>query len=214
MTDYRCGKCHEIKDESDFSPSRLLKTYKLCRVCTNAYRSTPEQRKSRTKQTRDWRRANGAVPRKDRKIDERGQECAECDSYKLWEHFYDDKTNLKVGKRATCIVCVMEKQTARLLKKNFQISIEQYNYMLEQQNGVCFLCHEKETRISFGSESPDRLAVDHWHGCQEGHSPKNGCPKCIRGLLCASCNRGIGCFEDKPRLAGLFQHYLRRRPLA
>lgn len=172
-------------------------------------------RQEKTEQIREKRRAAGSVARKERLIDDLGQECSSCDIYKIWSDFYDDKNNPKPGKRATCAECVLEKQTIRLLKKNFNITLAQYNYMLEQQNGLCFLCEEVESKSSFNSEKSDRLAVDHCHTCTEEHTPENGCIQCIRGLLCSSCNRMIGCAENKPKpkLVILFSDYLDRRPL-
>jgi hypothetical protein len=37
------------------------------------------------------------------------------------------------------------------------------------------------------------LAVDHDHNCCPS---KKTCGKCIRGLLCMDCNRGLGYFRD------------------
>jgi hypothetical protein len=45
-------------------------------------------------------------------------------------------------------------------------------------NGLCEICHEKMTPIN----------VDHDHSLSGVQS--------LRGLLCTSCNNGLGCFED------------------
>lgn len=65
------------------------------------------------------------------------------------------------------------------LKKNFNISIEEYNQMLVNQNGLCLICGKHY------SEFKRNLAVDHCHITGK-----------IRGLLCINCNRGLGAFED------------------
>jgi len=170
-------------------------------------------REEKTEQIRAKRRANGMVPRQVRKIDEDGQECATCELYKSWEDYYDDKNNPKTGKRATCVECVLLKQTERLLKKNFNITLEQYNLLLTDQNNVCAICEEVEQRISFKAIKPDRLSVDHFHDCQEDHKSEQGCLKCIRGLLCASCNSMIAFVENRSKTAAMFKEYLQRRPL-
>lgn len=66
------------------------------------------------------------------------------------------------------------------LKKNFNISREKYNILFEKQKGLCAICKR---------ESKKRLAVDHCH-------KKNK----VRGLLCFSCNIGLGYFKDNPKL--------------
>jgi hypothetical protein len=61
------------------------------------------------------------------------------------------------------------------LKYKFGMSFEQYEQMLVKQNYCCAIC-----RKHFG-EFSKRLCVDHCHITDK-----------IRGLLCDSCNRGIG----------------------
>lgn len=66
------------------------------------------------------------------------------------------------------------------LKKKYKITKEEYNYLLTTQQEKCAICGKGI------NNSIRRLAVDHDH--------KSGA---IRGLLCASCNIGLGCFKDK-----------------
>lgn len=66
------------------------------------------------------------------------------------------------------------------------ISIEKFNNFLKEQNGVCSICKEP-------SEQGKTFHVDHDHKCCPGRA---SCGKCIRGLLCESCNRGLGQFKD------------------
>ena len=65
-----------------------------------------------------------------------------------------------------------------------------YEAMLAQQNGVCAIC---ETRPD------DRpLCVDHDHATGE-----------VRGLLCHSCNVGLGNYKDDPRRTRRATAYLK-----
>ena len=75
------------------------------------------------------------------------------------------------------------------LKKMFGITIQDYDEMLESQNGGCKICGGKDKSF--------RLAVDHCHGTGK-----------IRGLLCSKCNRGIGCFKDSTDLLRKAIEYL------
>ena len=64
------------------------------------------------------------------------------------------------------------------LKRAYGLTLEQYDVMFDEQNGVCAICNEQAT-------DGRRLAVDHDH--------KTGK---IRGLLCMNCNVGIGNLQD------------------
>ena len=64
------------------------------------------------------------------------------------------------------------------LKKKYSLTLEQYDQMFEQQNGVCAICGLPELNR--------RLAVDHNH--------KTGK---IRGLLCIQCNVKLCALENK-----------------
>lgn len=73
----------------------------------------------------------------------------------------------------------LERSRRANLKHFFGITLEEYNEMLESQNGLCAICQRHHT------EFKRNLAVDHDH-----HTGK------IRGLLCGSCNSGLGKLQD------------------
>lgn len=78
----------------------------------------------------------------------------------------------------------------RRLETNFGIDSATYDYLYEAQGGLCYGCRKAK-----GIRR--RLAVDHYHGCDAGHAPEVGCPKCIRALLCAYCNEILGRLDDE-----------------
>jgi hypothetical protein len=64
------------------------------------------------------------------------------------------------------------------IKRKFGITLEEYDLMLNSQNGVCAICQ-------LTCDSGYSLAVDHNH--------KTGK---IRGLLCKNCNTAIGLLKE------------------
>ncbi len=83
------------------------------------------------------------------------------------------------------------------LKKKFNLSVEKYEYLHDQQNGVCKICKLKETAFASNKMTAKRLAVDHCHETGK-----------IRGLLCSSCNTGLGKFKDNPDLLLAARRYI------
>lgn len=68
----------------------------------------------------------------------------------------------------------------------YNLTLEQYECMLESQGFACALCKRPV------QELVRRLDVDHDHQCCLGYK---SCGKCIRGLLCNSCNQMVGKLE-------------------
>lgn len=66
----------------------------------------------------------------------------------------------------------------------FGLTPEQYQEMLDAQDGVCAICAKPE-RSTDKKGRIKALAVDHDHATDV-----------IRGLLCANCNKGIGNLGD------------------
>jgi hypothetical protein len=83
------------------------------------------------------------------------------------------------------------------LKKAYGITLEDYNRMLQEQNGLCAICSKPET-VKDSRGNLRSLAVDHHH-----HTG------IVRKLLCTRCNQGIGNFLDDPDILELAAKYLR-----
>jgi hypothetical protein len=100
--------------------------------------------------------------------------------------------------RNACKECRKEyhktNQIARRWKyqNKYGITLEDYDEMLSQQNGCCAIC---------GANDPGgpgkRFVVDHNHQTEE-----------VRGLLCNSCNRALGYFQDSPSILSKALNYL------
>jgi len=75
------------------------------------------------------------------------------------------------------------------LKKNFGIDKAQYDAMFLAQKGLCLLCGLPEVSIHHKTNQIKALAVDHCHDTNK-----------VRGLLCWSCNVGIGHLKHNPEL--------------
>lgn len=81
-----------------------------------------------------------------------------------------------------------------MLKMKFGLTVDEYNDLLSVQGGKCAICRTRTDR------QKQHMAVDHCH--QTGK---------IRGILCSSCNKGIGHFKDNPTLLNRAIVYLTKR---
>lgn len=117
-----------------------------------------------------------------------GKHCLKCQKYRQTEEFNKDR-NRSDGLQVYCRSCQSElSQTiyARdtsvthkgLLRRKYGLTPEQYQEMLDSQNGVCAICETPPT--------DKRLAVDHDHDTGA-----------IRGLLCKNCNVKLATVENE-----------------
>lgn len=100
---------------------------------------------------------------------ENGKRCDTCKKWLDKSGFYNNKYKPD-GLSSTCKSC--QKEIKERKEKH-------YDYLYEKQQGACAICGKSVTR------NGKALTVDHDHG--NGH---------VRGLLCNSCNSGLGSFED------------------
>ena len=73
----------------------------------------------------------------------------------------------------------------------YGITVEEYNNMLNAQDGICAICGVDR----IGRNMP----VDHDHQTGE-----------IRAILCGNCNRGLGMFMDNPQTLRLAADYIEK----
>lgn len=137
------------------------------------------------------------------------KKCSKCSEIKELNEFY---THNKWGYRAECKLCsknnsakVWKENKDKLSKRNkewsgknkerrrtyarkqtlkkYGLTPEQFNVMLVSQQNACALC--KKLHEIDG----EQFDVDHSHNTGK-----------VRGILCTSCNKGLGLFKDNPAL--------------
>lgn len=83
----------------------------------------------------------------------------------------------------------------RKLLQKYGLTVEEWQFIFDNQNGLCAICGLPETLIDKGTLR--RLAVDHCHITGK-----------VRALLCSKCNKGIGLFNDDLTLLNKAVSYL------
>lgn len=129
--------------------------------------------------------------------------CTKCGKEKSLNDFYCRKDRYYTG---VCKSCIREKQKIypkskikypreyyrelEMLKK-YNLSFQEYKTLYAEQNGKCAICRKAERELKAS------LHIDHCH-----ESGK------VRGLLCSSCNQGLGYFKDNIELLQDAMNYL------
>lgn len=85
-------------------------------------------------------------------------------------------------------------------RQRYGIEPLQYRAKVDKQFNLCMICGKPPRKDK-------ELAIDHDHSCCPG---EKSCGKCIRDLLCDSCNLGLGAFKDDLRLLENAVKYLKK----
>jgi len=164
-----CSKCGKTKQAAEFH-------YKVCKPCrvlaTRAWQA--DNMKSHLRNCRNYHERN----KEDRNAKAKIARQSNLERYKE----YDRKSR---AKRQVKIKAYMQSYHKKRRILDYGLTFEQYDAMLIAQSNQCAVC---ETPFS------DVPHIDHDHAC----CPAGGkaCGRCVRGLTCGDCNKGLGLFKD------------------
>jgi hypothetical protein len=141
--------------------------------------------------------------------------CTGCKVVKPLEAFYWNKQrDGSKARHSKCQVCRRgqfatwartprgrELKRLGILRRVYGLDAEAFAALFARQGGKCAICKEPEKRLHRRGTQL-RLSVDHDHATGK-----------VRGLLCNSCNAGLGAFEDQPERLQAAAAYLRKRRL-
>lgn len=173
--------CSKCKEEKDINNFKNKHTW--CQKCKQKYnKQYRDENKEKFKiYNKEWRDRN------QEKIKALGSEYVKNNREKIKQRCKEWAKNNP------------DKVKTLWLKRAFGITLDYYNNMSEKQGNVCAICFKPETISDKRSQLTRALAVDHDH--------LNGN---IRGLLCNSCNKGLGFFGDSEENLLKAIEYLKR----
>lgn len=150
-----CRKCGVEKSLEDFAKHSACEHGRLwtCKECKNAYHraymaKNAEQRDKKRASRREWR----------------WDRTDENEKARQWRLNNPEKQKL-IDRRS-------------LLKRQYGLSLEDYDRMVEAQNGKCAICKRTQPEGK-------PMHVDHIHETNQ-----------VRALLCGNCNTALGLFGD------------------
>jgi hypothetical protein len=136
--------------------------------------------------------------------DENGRVCTSCLVYKTWDSFHKNKGIN--GRRSVCAACTNKKERERSARyrncpiksreikekravknlNSYGLSPRDYEKILAKQDNKCALCGIND--VDYFEKYRQKFCIDHCHKTGE-----------VRGLLCRTCNSGLGKLGDKSK---------------
>lgn len=133
--------------------------------------------------------------------------CPSCKETRAISEFHKDKRN-KTGYTSWCNVCrrknakkwvkenpdkAYRSRRNTCLKRNYNITLQEYESLLVAQNHSCAICKTKSPGGRGGI-----FVVDHCHKTNV-----------VRKLLCTKCNCAIGLLNEDPKLFEAAKNYIK-----
>ena len=128
------------------------------------------------------------------------KQCTHCNQEKDETHFNKHKLG-KHGLNPVCRECRTKKQRTHrdkvgygnTLKYKYGITLEQFHEMINNQNGLCYICNDKLELNNMGAKC---ACIDHNHITGK-----------VRKILCRNCNTALGhAKESKTILQKMIQY--------
>lgn len=203
MDTKRCPRCEVAKAASEFHKNRHnsdgLTAY--CKPCAKELAAEQRERAVAARlptDTKTCRRCETTKLVSEFHKDGRSRDglCSYCKACnrakaKAWTAANPEKTRAQARKRQE-----LGLNRAQIRFRKYGIGATEYAALLAAQDGVCAICG----RTASGRKDSTELCVDHCHTSNQ-----------IRGLLCHSCNRGIGLLQDSAEVLERAADYLRSR---
>lgn len=150
---------------------------------------------------RELNRGKHSVSRRDA---QGRKQCQLCREWKAVDEYRSHRTTSD-GLRARCQECYRRTydpaaSRARSLKRNYGLTVAEFEAMVAKQGDACAICGTEDS----GGKA---WAIDHDHACCPG---SKSCGRCVRALLCSSCNMSLGLIKDSPATALAMADYLTR----
>lgn len=98
--------------------------------------------------------------------------------------------------------CADKALSSAYLERTYNITLNDYNQMLEKQDHRCSIC-DGEGFLMDRARHKVKLVVDHDHTTGQ-----------VRGLLCHNCNRALGLLQENPEIVSSALDYLKVQRLS
>ena len=130
------------------------------------------------------------------------KKCTKCKQiYPATPKFFYRHSSRKDGLDPWCKECKIEYHKIYYKKKNFNISLKQYEKLYRAQNGRCLICGK-----NFDDIYKEKKENHIYYTPRIDHDHKTGK---VRGILCHHCNTALGSFCENPLILVRAIRYLK-----
>jgi hypothetical protein len=123
------------------------------------------------------------------------KQCVTCHEWKTELEFSRQKL-VSDGLDPRCRVCANRRE----VELKYKLTVGGYLAMVVAQNGCCAICARPPAEGA-------ALVVDHDHSCC-AYGIRRTCGRCVRGLLCATCNSAFGMLREDITLIARARSYI------
>jgi Recombination endonuclease VII len=113
--------------------------------------------------------------------------CPKCGQWLSLDAFDNNKASLS-GKQDYCRLChspMVDRSYENVILRKRNITPVIYLSLWEKQDKKCAICSESIIPRTVKQKTKDGAVLDHDHATEK-----------VRGLLCSTCNQGLGSFKD------------------
>lgn len=175
----RCGGCKQVKPLEEFTRNSSTKDG-LSVYCRECWR----ERNRRYKEKRAAREGRSLRPqRAKRDVPDGMKYCPDCQQTLPLEDFVQNRSR-STGRGSYCRPCQNRRAAASVeknggarryhMRRRYGIDLADFERLFAEQRGLCAICH---------TDAAEHVDHDHETGA-------------VRGLLCFTCNVGLGNFKD------------------
>lgn len=126
-------------------------------------------------------------------------ECCRASQRELYANLSPEAKEARLAKQRNRPAPPQEVIWDKTLRRNYRMTLEEFDQRVVAQGGKCAACERSFT---------SRPQVDHDHTCCDFNVKT--CGKCVRDLLCPSCNTALGRVNDSIERLYALINYLKK----
>ena len=191
-----CLRGHEFNPENTWVSKDGMRE---CRICMKLRRDRPEMKVKKSEYDRQYRVDN------QEKLALQGKAWRGDNPGKMVEYrrrWYLNNKDLAFAQARLWVKEHPERVLNNYRVRTYGLTTLAWIQLFESQGCGCAVCKRMDPTDKNGWQT------DHDHSCCPG---KKSCGRCVRGILCGPCNKGLGALLDSPEILRNGADYIEKK---